>query len=200
MIKAIVFDIGGIVIRESSTKNRKVLAQKYGFKEADFSAFAKKNLEKSFKGWRAEEFFSDLIKELQLKQRPEELVEEWLKTRNKTSKVDNKIKNLLIRLKKRYVIGCLTNTTLLNDKAAARRKVYPLFNVVINSAKVKKMKPEKEIYQLLIERLKVSPEEVVFVDNKEEYLEPAKNLGINTIFYTKYYKLLLELNKLGVKI
>jgi epoxide hydrolase-like predicted phosphatase len=202
MIKAVVFDIGGIVIDESATASRKILAEKYGFKAEDFSKFAKNNLEKSFIGWPAKEFFTELKKELGLDANPEELSKEWLKLRNKTSKINNKIKNLIIKLRKRYTLVCLTNTTILNDKSKARAEIYNLFNVTIKSTKAKAMKPQKEIYLALTGKLAekgISPAEIVFVDNKEEYLEPAKNLGINTIFYTKYYKLLLELNKLGVK-
>lgn len=200
MIKAIIFDICGIVIDESATQSRELLAEKFNFKAEDFSSFAKKNIEKSFKGWPGKEFFSALVKEAGINAKPEELYSSWLEARNKTSKINNKIRNLILKLKKNYFIGCLTNTTILNDKSRARIEAYKMFDIVIRSTSLKAMKPEKEIYEKLLEKLakeEIKPGEIVFIDNKQEYLAPAEKLGIKTIFYKDYSQLAEELIRMG---
>lgn len=42
-------------------------------------------------------------------------------------------------------------------------------------------KPEKQLYQLVIERLQLAPSEVLFIDDKDEYLAPARDLGMHTV-------------------
>jgi putative hydrolase of the HAD superfamily len=42
-------------------------------------------------------------------------------------------------------------------------------------------KPELKIYRLTLKKLKVKPEECIFIDDKEKNLKPAKKLGIKTV-------------------
>jgi len=52
------------------------------------------------------------------------------------------------------------------------------FDVLIWSYQQQMAKPEPEIYHLLLERLELAPEEVLFLDDKLENIEAARNLGI----------------------
>ncbi len=69
----------------------------------------------------------------------------------------------------------------------------------ILSYKDKVIKPQPEIYQLLIDRYNLKPEECVFLDDMEGNLLGAQKFGIHTILYTDRESALLELEKLGVK-
>jgi len=51
------------------------------------------------------------------------------------------------------------------------------FSIVIKSCDVGFLKPEREIYQLAQERVKASPHQILFVDDKEENIETAISLG-----------------------
>ena len=43
------------------------------------------------------------------------------------------------------------------------------------------IKPEPEIYQILLSRYQICPEEAVFFDDLPKNLETAKTFGINTV-------------------
>jgi FMN phosphatase YigB (HAD superfamily) len=47
------------------------------------------------------------------------------------------------------------------------------------------LKPNREIYEKLIEKLKCKPEEILFIDDKEKNVNSAIDLGINGIVYKK---------------
>ncbi len=54
----------------------------------------------------------------------------------------------------------------------------------IFSWKEKCMKPQAEIYKLLLDRYRIDPERAVFFDDKEENIEAAKKAGIKGIVFT----------------
>lgn len=62
-----------------------------------------------------------------------------------------------------------------------RRGYFSKFQPVVVSCWVGCSKPSPEIYQILIKKLEVQPEECVFIDNKLKNLLPARELGIKTI-------------------
>jgi putative hydrolase of the HAD superfamily len=62
----------------------------------------------------------------------------------------------------------------------------------------KVIKPEPEIYNLLMERYDLKASECVFLDDTEKNLVTAKKLGMETILYTDQEHAIQELTKLGV--
>lgn len=60
------------------------------------------------------------------------------------------------------------------------------------------IKPMPEIYQILIERYDLKPEECVFMDDTLPNLEGAEKFGIHTIHFQNQAQAIEELRKLGV--
>ena len=48
------------------------------------------------------------------------------------------------------------------------------------------MKPNEEIYKILLNKYKINPEEAVFFDDREENIEAANKMGINGILFDKH--------------
>ncbi len=69
----------------------------------------------------------------------------------------------------------------------------------ILSYQEKTVKPEPEIYQRLLERYGLVPEECVFLDDLEENLAAAAKFGIHTVLFTGKEAAVEELRKLGVE-
>jgi len=65
---------------------------------------------------------------------------------------------------------------------------------------VKHIKPEPEIYRILLEKYAINPEEAVFLDDLEENLEAAKAFGLHTIQVKDHEQALADLRRLGVRI
>ena len=48
------------------------------------------------------------------------------------------------------------------------------------------MKPDEEIYKILLNRYKIDPEKAIFFDDKEENIEAAKKLGIKGVVFDRH--------------
>lgn len=70
---------------------------------------------------------------------------------------------------------------------------------VLFSYEVKLVKPEPEIYQTLLEKFRLKPEECVFLDDNEKNIIAAREAGIHAIHFKSKEQAEEELEKLGVK-
>jgi putative hydrolase of the HAD superfamily len=73
-----------------------------------------------------------------------------------------------------------------------------LFDGAIFSYQVQEIKPEPKIYQTLLKRYGLKPEESLFIDDLKENIIAAKNLGITGIICKQHHEVVQELQKLGV--
>ena len=182
-MKTILFDIGGVVLHESGIESRRILCKKFGIDEDAFKKFAMRNLKFSLMGkLHYNDFFGKLAREEKINAKPEDLVKEWVKAREKTSKPNKKLIKLIKELSRKYKVGCLTNSTILNDKARQRKEIYKIFPIKFISYNLGYAKPEKQIFQIAIKRLKMELKEILIIDNSKENLETAKKLGLKTLF------------------
>lgn len=93
---------------------------------------------------------------------------------------------VLESLKKRGKrIGLISNADVTEVAAWGGSKIGHLFDSTIFSCVVGCVKPEREIYELSLRELGVSPDEAVFVgDGGSNELEGAKKVGMATIMVT----------------
>ena len=75
---------------------------------------------------------------------------------------------------------------------------FSLFDGQIISGVENVIKPEKEIYELLLSRYNLIPEESLFIDDILFFLKPAKKLGMKTIWNRPETDLREELKRLYV--
>lgn len=75
----------------------------------------------------------------------------------------------------------------------------PFVDGGILSYRERVIKPEPEIYQLLIDRYQLVPEECVFLDDTLKNLTAAEAFGIHTIHFKNRELAVEELRKLGVE-
>ena len=69
------------------------------------------------------------------------------------------------------------------DEARRRFKTIASIDNIVVSSHVKLAKPEPTIYQLLLSKYNLNPEECVFIDDRKDNVDAAKALGINGIVY-----------------
>jgi epoxide hydrolase-like predicted phosphatase len=76
-------------------------------------------------------------------------------------------------------LGLLTNNA---RESTVWREQLPreCFDVVVDSSEVGLRKPDPRIYTLVLDRLQLLPGEVLYVDDFEENLPPAADLGMQT--------------------
>ena len=92
---------------------------------------------------------------------------------------------------------------LSNTEAPAMEYFYQLqynmFDVLVFSCAEGTRKPEREIYELTIQRLDSQPGQSVFIDDKSEYINSAKQAGLNTILFENISQLKNALVEIGVE-
>ena len=105
--------------------------------------------------------------------------------------------------KKGYKTGILSNTEMpvVHDLFGGEYcgiKYKNLFDTMVFSCKEGIRKPEKEIYEITLERLGVQPHEAVFIDNKEDNVKGAQEVGIYAILFESPKQVKKELEGLSV--
>ncbi|WP_275168556.1 HAD-IA family hydrolase [Bradyrhizobium sp. CSS354] len=105
----------------------------------------------------------------------------------------------LKRIKAQFKTGCITNNLPANaigsmtGRSLYVAEVMVLFDHVIESAKIGLRKPDPRIYQLMVETLKVDPNNCVYLDDLGVNLKPAREMGMTTIKVTSGAQAIAEL-------
>jgi putative hydrolase of the HAD superfamily len=96
---------------------------------------------------------------------------------------------LFCGLKKRYGLKTAVVSNEGRELTVQRISEYRLnefFDFFICSCFVHLRKPDEEIYRMALDMAQVSPEEVIYIDDRKMFVEVAQNLGINGIHHTGY--------------
>lgn len=200
-IQAVLFDIGGVLLRTEDQGPRRKWERKLGLPargladavfncEAALLASVGKATQQDV--WRAvaERFGLDNAK-LRDVQR-----DFWAGDR-----LDDQLLGYLAGLRPRYKTGILSNAWL------GIRALYAqwfgltddLVDVMIYSGEVGVMKPDARIYQLAVERLGVPAESVVFVDDFIENVAGAQAVGMRAVHFTSPGQAMAALDRLLVE-
>ena len=70
-----------------------------------------------------------------------------------------------------------------------------IFDNIFISADIHKIKPNKDFYEEIIDKMNCNPNEILFLDDNKENIEGAKNCGLNTILVDKNMNLYEEIVK-----
>ena len=107
--------------------------------------------------------------------------------------------SLLESLAARYRLLILSNTNAIHFESVRER--YPLvrhFHDLVLSYEVKAMKPHREIYDRAIELAGCSPSQCFYTDDIAEYVEAARELGIDAAQFCGVEQLMEELRRRGI--
>lgn len=98
---------------------------------------------------------------------------------NDDSKIDNRIINLIKDLKtKGYNIYLLSNINFHTHQSIKNSNLFRLVDGYVLSYIEHQVKPYKSIYKTLIERYYLNVEECLFIDDNEQNVKTANDLGI----------------------
>jgi len=99
----------------------------------------------------------------------------------------------------RYRMMTLNNESLeLNLYRIEHFDLRDIFEAFFSSCWLGSTKPSHRIYQLAVGISQASPDRIVFIDDREPNLVPARALGMRTIHFTTGERLAGELAALGV--
>lgn len=196
-IKAVIFDMGGVLLRTEDQKPRQQMAERLGLTYQQLSArvFDSDIAAQAMVGKVDEE---DIWKDIQqaYKLTADELAqlrsEFWAGDR-----IDFELIDWIRGLRKHYRTGLLSNAWTGARRALSERFSFQdVFDITIFSAEVGMVKPDAAIYQHTLQELKVAPAEAVFVDDFPENIAAARKMGLHTVHFQSREQALAELRDL----
>lgn len=102
-------------------------------------------------------------------------------------------------LKSRYRLAMLSNQIRSwHQPLMTRWQLRGLFRPIITSYQTGYAKPDRQIYTYLLKRLRLPPEDCLFIDDRTSNLIPARTLGMDTILFQNLKQLKHELRKRGI--
>jgi len=180
-IRAVVFDVGGVLIRSDDLSAHKKWEAQLGVEDGQLHnfLFSSEDAERAFVGQISEdELFRDTALRLHLtdEQHAELMRDFWAGER-----VDTQLIEFVRSLRPRYKTALVSNAWSRARESFVRQGICDVMDDVIISAEVCVMKPDPRIFQIAAERLHVQPSECIFVDDKEINLQGARAVGMKTI-------------------
>ncbi|EPQ08028.1 Epoxide hydrolase 2 [Myotis brandtii] len=113
----------------------------------------------------------------------------------------------VLAFRKKGFTTCILTNNWLDDStqrsslAQLMCELRPHFDFLIESCRIGMAKPDPQIYKFMLDTLKASPNEVVFLDDIGANLKPARDLGMVTILVRDSDMALQELEKVtGVQL
>ncbi len=201
MIRAIIFDFGGVVTNDIDPGILKDISSAFGLSLSDTENALSGLLERYQAGGINDDSFWQEFSHRAGKALPTGWKRLWINGYRRRSKINKDIDRLIRKLKSRqYMLAVVSNTIPPHAKYNRKHRRFSLFDVVILSSEVGTKKPDKRIYELALEKLDVRAESCIYIDDKKENLAPAEILGMHPIQYRNIRQLEHDLAAFGVNI
>ena len=111
------------------------------------------------------------------------------------------VEAIIKKLEKKYTLGVLSNTNEIHFPYVMEKfPVLNYFDSFILSYEEKTQKPHYEIYARALEVLQSPPNKTVFIDDIQENVIAASQIGMRAIHFSSAEKLIADLNRFGVSI
>jgi epoxide hydrolase-like predicted phosphatase len=124
-----------------------------------------------------------------------------LKFMEEAGVLDQEVLDVVARLRKNgYTATILSNCTAHTLEYIKKHRIDSYFDDMVLSYELGINKPDLRIYKLALEKLGITADQAIFIDDKAENTDDAEKIGIKSILFTSAADLLVELRKLGVKI
>lgn len=203
MIKAIVFDLGGVYFTDGTTIARQKIYKMVGV--------PKSTVDEVFRGRKGKE--GQLYRKGKLTK-----AEFWRRARRKL-KIDSataekigriwhssytpnpEMKGLVRGLRKNYKVFAFSGN--IGERVEYLNKRYGLdreFDGYVYSFKERSTKYENKSYKILLARIGCGPGECLYIDDKEKFLKRAGGMGIKTIHFRNAGQLKRDLSRRGIKL
>jgi len=196
-IKAILWDIGGVLVRTMDRTPRTRLAERLGvtyaqLEETVFSGgmgtMAQLGVISSDDQWHW------AARTLGI---PENEIEGFQEAFFGGDQLDTGLVDAIRSFHASYRTGIISNALDNTRRMLAERwRITDAFDLIILSAEVGVMKPDARIFQMALEGLSVAPEETVFIDDSLHNVQGAQSVGLHAIHFHSPQQVLEELNAL----
>ena len=191
MIKAVVFDMGGVLLQLDIKRCIRAFKEDAGFEDID--QFLNLYHQQGFVGdleagkISGEQFIAECLRHSRPGTAPEVIIncfKEFLIGLNYD------MLDFIRSLKGKYRLFLLSNNNILSSQVFSQMMADEglafgdTFEKCFFSFQMKMLKPSPEIYRATIEGIGTRPEEILFIDASPANVDAARKQGIQTILYT----------------
>jgi putative hydrolase of the HAD superfamily len=195
-IRAVYFDLGGVIVRTEFQAPRQHLAERF---EMDYDGLVKlvfdseTAVQASLGLLSEEEHWAALARRLHL---PESEAPSLRDEFFAGDVIDLQLLDYMRTLRKHYKVGLISNAWSGMRPWIVAKKFAEVFDSMTISAEAQAAKPDAQIYRIALAALGVAPAESVFIDDFPGNVAGARAVGMQAIQFTRPAQALAELNQL----
>ena len=195
-IKAVFFDLGGVIVRTEYQAPRQHLAERLSMEYEDLVrlVFDSPTAQQATMGEiTAAEHWATVMRRLK---RPASETQAIRDEFFAGDIVDRDLLDFIHSLRPRYKVGLISNAFDDLRPFIVREKFDDAFDHMIISAEVGAAKPSTKIYQIALKQLQIQPKEAVFIDDFYVNIEGCEKVGMKGIHFRDSQSVYQQLKKL----
>ena len=199
MIKSIIFDLGGVYFTDGTKEAVEKISEKYCLNSKELAKFfgTKSEIGKLYRQGKitSKKFWEEFEKMFNLRIDKEELTKLWISFYKPIEGTINLIKKLRKNGIKIYFLS--DNVKERSMYLQNKFNFLEYFDDGVFSHEVGLTKSDgAEVFKIALQKTRNKPNEVIFIDDKEDYVNTAGMLGINEIHFKNSKQLEREIKKL----
>lgn len=199
MIKAVIFDVGGVLKSETDRAIQRDIMDTLEISPEVFAEPWQILTDKLGRGAIPEDEFWKQMLQMTGAQRSLPSESLLMREYQRGHCLHEDVMGIISRLRKAgYTTAILSNTIASHAQFNRTHGVYDGFDAIILSHEVGLRKPSLEIFDITLAALGLAAEETVFVDDAEKNVIAAEKLGLHGILFTNAQQFEEQLQKLGL--
>lgn len=196
-IESVIFDWGGVLIEDPRPGLLRFCAEAFGMSQEDYTPAHDAFLGEFHTGTISEHTFWRQISRKIGRPVPE-VSSLWYEAFKSAYVPKPEVFSLASSLRKKgYKTALLSNTEVPAVKFWHEQK-YDMFDMLVFSCAEGVMKPQRKIYDIALERLGSNAQRTVFTDDNPDFIQGAREAGLNVILFESIDQLRSDLAKLAV--
>lgn len=193
-LTTVIWDLGGVIVRTLDRSGRALWEQQLGLQKRELEKIVfegEMGRKASLGQASADDVWNWVIKRLELPHDTRAKLERdfW-----KGDQIDRDLIQFIRDLRPAYQTALLSNAWPdLRDAMENSWQIADAFDEIVISAEVGLVKPDARIYEHILERMKIKPEEAIFVDDFAENVTGAQTVGMQAIQFQNPTQVMKEL-------
>ena len=196
-IKSVIFDWGGVLIDDPRPGLLRYCAGAFGVSQDDYTPVHDSFLDEFHTGAISEQMFWQGISAELGKPAPE-IRSLWYEAFKAAYVPKPEVFSLATLLHDKGYKTALLSNTELPAVGFFHEQNYNMLDVLVFSCVEGIAKPEREIYDITLNRLGSKAQQTVFTDDRPDYIQGAREAGLNAILFESTDQLKSELTQLAV--
>jgi epoxide hydrolase-like predicted phosphatase len=197
-IKSVIFDWGGVLIDDPAPGLMQYCAKALGVSRESYIDAHSKFADGFEKGTACEdEFWGKICSELNVPK--PDIPSLWAEAFEAAYVPRNGMFSIAVSLQENGYRTAVLSNTEAPAMQYFHQQQYDMFDVLVFSCAEGIQKPDRKIYELTLEKLGSQPGQSVFIDDNPEYINGAKEAGLNTILFENINQLKDTLAELRIE-